>query len=133
MTRYGNETGSIGARSKRMTALRRPLLIGALTAGVITLGVSAAVAVGPLGSPSPEPSTPVGQRTSMMGGAGMMGEMGSSATMKAHMGSSMGSNMMGGAGMMGEMGSSGTKKAHMGSSTGPNMMGDKGPGARVMP
>ena len=38
MPRYENETGSIGARGRKMTARRRPLLVGALAAGMLALG-----------------------------------------------------------------------------------------------
>jgi hypothetical protein len=116
MARHGNEMGSIGTRGKRLTAMRRPLLVGALTAGVVALGVSTAVAVGPLGDPSPAPSTSGGQGTSMMSGTGTMGDMGSGADMKTHMGS--------GADMKTHMGSGADMKTHMGS--GADMMRDKG-------
>ncbi len=55
--------------------MRRPLLIGALVASVITLVASAAVAVGTLDAPSPWPSMMGGSNGSMMGGSNgsMMG------------------------------------------------------------
>ncbi len=75
MSRYGNEMGSTGARGKKVAAMRRPLLVGALTAGVIALVASAAVAVGPIGDPSSGPSRMGGSGVNMMGGSGvnMMG------------------------------------------------------------
>lgn len=71
--RYGNEMGTYGARRRKMITLRRPLIIGALAAGVIALGASTAVAAGPLGRPSPEPSAVCGQgaSASMMSGTSM--------------------------------------------------------------
>ena len=68
MSRYGNEMGSTGARGKKVAAMRRPLLVGALTAGVIALVASAAVAVGPIGDPSSGPSRMGGSGANMMGG-----------------------------------------------------------------
>jgi hypothetical protein len=62
--RYSSEIDTFGARRQKMTAFRRPLIVGALAAGVIALGASTAVAAGPLGSPSPGPSTVWGQGTS---------------------------------------------------------------------
>ena len=38
--RYGNEMGTYGARRQKVITLRRPLIIGALAAGVIALGAS---------------------------------------------------------------------------------------------
>jgi len=90
MTRNGNEMGSIGARRQKMTAVRRPLLIGALTAGVIALVASTAVAVGPIGGPSSGPSMMHGT------GANMMSGTGSGANMMG--GTGAGANMMGGTG-----------------------------------
>jgi len=52
-TRYGYEMISIGAKGKKKTVLLRPLLVGALAAGVAALGVSAAVAAGSHIGPSP--------------------------------------------------------------------------------
>src|SRR6187399_496640 len=89
MPRYGNEMGSTGARGKRMTTMRRSLLVGALAASVAGLGVSAAVAVGPLGSPPEGPSTIGGQGTSMMSGTGMTDHKGASAKPMDHKGASM--------------------------------------------
>lgn len=62
-----------------MTAVRRPLTVGALAAAVIALVASTAVAAGTLGSPFPGPSTTrgdgQGSYAAMMGGS-MMGSMG---------------------------------------------------------
>ena len=85
MSRYGNEMGSTGARGRKVAAMRRPLLVGALTAGVIALVASAAVAVGPIGDPSSGPSR--------MGGSGAVNMMGGSG---ANMMGGSGANMMGG-------------------------------------
>lgn len=63
---------SIGAREQRKTARRRPWLVGALAIGVVTLGASAAVAVGTVGSPPPAPSATGGHGTSMMRGTSTM-------------------------------------------------------------
>ncbi|HEY5247166.1 MAG TPA: hypothetical protein VIJ15_01765, partial [Dermatophilaceae bacterium] len=66
-----------------MTALRRPLLVGALAAGMIAIGASTALAASPLGSPPPLPSTMSGQgmSTSMMNGTSMGIMLGTTATM----------------------------------------------------
>ena len=73
MVQYGSEMGTYGARRPKRSTLRRPLIIGALAAGVIALGASTAVAADPLGSPSPGPVAMWGQGTStgMMDGASM--------------------------------------------------------------
>lgn len=71
--RYGNEMGTYVARRRKVITLRRPLIIGALAAGVIALGASTAVAAGPLGRPSPETSAVCGHgaSASMMSGSSM--------------------------------------------------------------
>ena len=96
MSRYGNEMGSTGARGKKVAAMRRPLLVGALTAGVIALVASAAVAVGPIGDPSSGPSRMGGSgAANMMGGSGAANMMGGSGAANM-MGGSGAANMMGG-------------------------------------
>ena len=71
--RSSKEIGSIGARGRKKTVLRRPLLVVALATGIAGLGVTAAMAVGPLVRPSHHlPSTPSGTSTTaptMMGTA----------------------------------------------------------------
>jgi len=70
---YSSEIGTVSARRQKVTAVRRPLLVGALAAGMIAIGASTALAASPLGSPSPGPSTAWGQgmNTSMMSGTSM--------------------------------------------------------------
>jgi len=100
MARYGKEMGSIGARGQKRTAMRRPLLVGALAAGVVALGAATAVAVGPLGSPSPSPSITGGQTVSIFPGTGtsMMGRTGTASPGTSMMGrtgtASPGTSMM---------------------------------------
>jgi hypothetical protein len=80
---YSSEIGNIGARRQKVTGLRRPLLVGALAAGVIAIGASTALAASPLGMPSPPPSTTGGQGTaaSMMSGTSMGTMHGTAASM----------------------------------------------------
>src|SRR5664280_2602393 len=78
-----NEMGTDGALGQNVTAWSRPLLVGALAAGVIALGASIAVAASPVGSPSSGPSTAWGHgtNTSMMSGTSMGMMLGTTARM----------------------------------------------------
>jgi hypothetical protein len=78
--------------------MRRPLLVGALAAAVITLIASAAVAVGALGGPPSGATMMRGNGQSR--GSGMMGQ-GQSSGSGITGGSMMGSSMMGSASGMG--------------------------------
>ena len=80
MTRKGNQMGSIGARRQK-TAMRRPLLVGALTAGMIAVVASTAVAVGPVERPSSGPSTIRCTAANMMGSGAGVGGSGTGAKM----------------------------------------------------
>jgi hypothetical protein len=63
-TRHSSEMGTDGALGQKLTAWSRPLLAGALAAGVIALGASSAVAASPVGSPVSHPSTAWSHSTS---------------------------------------------------------------------
>ena len=89
MTRHSNELGSISARRRKKTAMRRPLLVGALAAGVIALGTSTAMAAGPIASPSPGPSTMGVQGMTMTGHKGTPMMSAESMTMPGHKGTAM--------------------------------------------
>jgi len=80
---YSGEMGTITARGRKVVTLRRPLLAGALAAGVIALGASTAVAASPLGRASSAPAAVWGHgtNTTMMSGTSMGIMLGSSAPM----------------------------------------------------
>lgn len=133
-TWYSSEIDTVSARPQKVTALRRPLLVGALAAGMIAIGASTALAASPLGSPSPRPSTAWGQgmSTSMMSGTSMGMMLGTTASMMS--GASMGTmhgttSMMSGASrsMMGSHGTSPPPASSTGTTTG--MMGSTSTGA----
>lgn len=117
-----NEMSSVGARRRKKRPMRRPLIVGALAVVTITLGASAAVALGTTGDSPPLPLT-ITSEEGMPGhnGVGMMG--GSDMSMPGHNGVDMmgGSDMKGSADMkMGDhMGTSitGAKAADAGNCT----------------
>jgi hypothetical protein len=78
-----SEIGTIRARRQQVTAFRRPLLVGALAAGVIAIGASTALAASPLGDPPPLPATAGAHSTTanMMSDASMRTMHGSTANM----------------------------------------------------
>ena len=80
---YSGEMGTMSAWGRKVITLRRPLLVGALAAGVIALGASTAMAASPLGSASSAPSAVWGHgtNTTMMSGTSMGIMLGSSAPM----------------------------------------------------
>jgi len=82
-TRHSSEMGTDGALGQKLTAWSRPLLAGALAAGVIALGASSAVAASPVGSPVSHPSTAWSHSTSasMMIGTSMGIMLGTTAPM----------------------------------------------------
>jgi hypothetical protein len=82
-TGHSTEMGTNGALAQKVTAWSRPLLAGALAAGVIALGASSAVAASPVGSPVSGPSTAWSHSTnaSMMSGTSMGIMLGTTAPM----------------------------------------------------
>ena len=83
MGRLGEEMGSIGARGRKLTAGRRPLVVGVLAAGIVALGGSTALAASAFDSVPPRPVTIGGQGMDMMGAN------------DTHMTRGQGTNMMG--------------------------------------
>ena len=118
MGRYGNEMGSSGGWAKRLTAGRRPLVVGVLAAGVVALGGSTALAASGFDRFPPRPLTIGGQGMDMMGAK------------DTHMTGANGTNMTGanGTNMTGANGThmTGTKGTHMTGIKGTDLMGAKG-------